>query len=145
MDYFEEPPWYTKLLTCISWFILSIITAAGLSKFDLVGCFVGFISVWFLKRCINETSFNIFLVITVCGVQLCAAAIFGMGDNLMAEGFILSNSILIALVIYPLMQKNKKLRSDLEEEIYYSEFEWYRKARHERHQKEYEAILKKQK
>ncbi len=63
----------------------------------------------------------------------------------MAEGFILSNSILIALVIYPLMQKNKKLRSDLEEEIYYSEFEWYRKARHERHQKEYEAILKKQK
>jgi hypothetical protein len=43
------------------------------------------------------------------------------------------------------MQKNQKLRSDLEEEIYYSEFDWYRKERQERHQKEYDALLEKQK
>jgi len=61
------------------------------------------------------------------------------------QGLLTASSLLALFVIQPLMQKNQKLRSDLEEEIYYSEFDWYRKERQERHQKEYDALLEKQK
>jgi hypothetical protein len=61
------------------------------------------------------------------------------------QGILTASSLLALFVIQPLLQKNQKLRSDLQEEIYYSEFEWYRKERHQRHQKEYEAQLETQK
>jgi len=59
------------------------------------------------------------------------------------QGLLTASSLLALFVIQPLLQKNQKLRSDLEEEIYYAEFEWYRKERHQRHQKEYELETQK--
>jgi hypothetical protein len=140
LGWLEEPPWWKKTLKWLGWLALSIVAAAGLSNIDEVAGFFGFVSVWiFRNRLPKKESVFVYtsLGFTLFGVGLAMANLFGHGDDPFWKGVIICFGFIGGVVVFPLVRHYKNRIDYLEVEVENMEFDWYRKQRFERQQKEY--------
>jgi hypothetical protein len=145
LDWLEEQPFWKKTIQWFGWLVLSLTVAAGFADAPLFAI-AGFICVWCLRLGVRQRQWGtpVFLVAvtTIAGVCLFLIHLVGPGDQSFWYGFTLAAAVL-GSCIFLQIRKAKNLQEELQHEIYYSEFEWYRKQRFEEQQKEYDEWQKK--
>jgi hypothetical protein len=146
LGWLDEPPWWKKTLKWLGWLALSIVTAVGLSNFGPIGAFGGFSSVWLFREKIqkrNSQSAGLWLCVTLQGLGFTLANLLGAGENLYWKGWIICFGFMGGVVGFPLVRHYKNRIAYLEDEVENMEFDWYRKQRFERQQKEYAEWVEK--
>jgi hypothetical protein len=140
LDWLEEQPWWKKTLKWLGWLTLSIVAAAGLSNTGPFSAFAAFGSVWMVREKIqrrNSQSVGLWLLFTLLGLGFALANLFGAGDDPFWKGFIGCFAVMGGMVMFPLFRNYQNRIDYLEAEVEDMEFDWYRKQRFEKQQKEY--------
>lgn len=145
LDWLEEQPFWKKTIQWFGWLLLSLIVAAGFADAPLFAL-GGFTCVWCLRSGMRQHLWGFFVffvaAVTLAGVSLFLIHLVAPEDQRFWYGFTLAGSLLGSCILFQ-FRNAKNLQEKLQHEIYYSDFEWYRKQRHEKEQQAYERSLKK--
>jgi hypothetical protein len=144
-EWLEETPWWKKTIQWFGWLVLSLIAAAGFADAPLFAL-VGFCCVWCFRSALTLNKWGVFVfliaAVTIAGVSLFLIHLVAPENQGFWYGFTLAAALLGSCILFQI-RNAKNLQQKLQHEIYYSDFEWYRKQRFEEQQKEYEEWLKK--
>jgi len=141
----EEPPWWKKTLKWLGWLALSSIVAAGFGRHEVILGAVGFIATWMLRAKLakpQSETLKFWMIATIAGVGLFLTGFADAKNQMFWSGFTASTALLGTLIFF--QDRNaKKLEEKFRSEIYFMEFDWDRKQKFEREQKEFEEWCKK--
>jgi hypothetical protein len=145
LDWLEEPPWWKKTLKWMAWLALACVVAAGFGRHEFVAGVVGFVVTWVLRAKLSDPRSELlgfWMSATIAGVGLFLSSFSEPPNQFFWHGFTVSTALL-GTVIFFLIRNAKVVRVKLANEVELMEFEWYRKQRFEKQQKEYDDWLEK--
>lgn len=90
----------------------------------------------------QSETLKFWMIATIAGVGFYLTGFADSKNQMFWSGFTASTALL-GTVIFFQTRNAKNLQEKLQHEIYYSDFDWYRKQRFEKQQKEHDEWLKK--